>query len=479
MASLFDRQKFLATQDTFVLDVVLNGTLPITLPGGEIGWAAGYQYRKIDYNQRIGSPFYNAQVTPCPVAGSTSCTFRTGPYIFLGQNIPLDLEQDVYALFTELNVPITEALNAQLALRYEDYGGATGSTTNPQARVKWQVLDALALRGSVGTSFRGPTAGNVAPTGVTGLSGITAAGNNFKSVDFFGNPNTGPEKALTYSVGAIVQWGNLTATVDYWYYRLKDQITTVPANIVATAVAGIGNGSQAVNCASPLRSLITFNNNNACTQGVTVGNDIARVRSDTTNGPTIKTTGLDVEVNYRFDDLMGGSLDVGGTVSYVFDFKQAAFVFGGVTVSPAYEAAGFTNYDRLPGTIPDWRGQFYADYHRDRHSLRWTINYVDGATDNRGPTTVQTGPSTNCTVANARAGTATNCQLTTLGLRVRKFITHDLTYRLEWGDDVVITASVLNLLDREPSKARLELSYDPFIGNPLERTFKITAKKTF
>ncbi|HEX7945462.1 MAG TPA: TonB-dependent receptor [Phenylobacterium sp.] len=479
VASLFDRQKFNAEQNTFVVDAVLNGKLPITLPGGDIGWAAGGQYRRLTYNQSIGSKFYDANVTPCPVAGTTNCAFKTGPYIFLGQNIPLSLEQHVIAVFGELNVPLTEAINAQLSARYEDYGGQTGSTFNPEGRIKWQVMDFLAFRGSVGTSFRGPTAQNVAPTGVTGLSGIAAAGNNFKSVDFFGNPATNPEKAFTYSIGAIVQAGNLTATVDYWYYRLKDQITTVPANIVATAVAGVGNGSQPVNCASPLRSLITFNNNNACTQGVTVGNDIARIRSDTTNGPTIKTTGVDFDVSYRFDELFGGSLDVGANVSYVFNYKQAAFVFGGITVSPAYDAAGFTNYDRLPGTIPDWRGQFYADYTYGEHNVRWTINYIDGATDNRGPTTVQTGASSNCNVANAQAGTATNCRLTTFGLRVHSFITNDVTYRWAMPNDLTLTASVLNVFDKDPSHARLELSYDPFIGNPLGRTIKVGVKKKF
>ncbi len=479
VASLFDRQRFEGEQNTFVVDAVLNGKLPITLPGGDIGWAVGGQYRRLTFSQAISPNTYNRDVVPCPIVTSNTCTFRTGPFIFLGQNFPQRVEQHVVALFGELNVPVTDAINAQLSARYEDYGGQTGSTFNPEARVKWQVMDKFALRGSVGTSFRGPTAFNVVPTGGTSLSGIAAAGNNFKSVDNFGNPNTNPEKAFTFSVGAILQAGNLTATVDYWSYRLKDQIVSVPANIVATAVAGVGNGSQTVNCASPLRSLITFNNGNACTQGVTVGNDIARIRADTTNGPTIKTTGVDFDVTYRFDEVFGGSLDVGANISYVFNYKQAAFVFGGITVSPAYDAAGFANYDRLPFTIPDWRGQFFADYTWGEHNLRWTINYIDGVDDNRGPTTVQTGASSNCNVANATAGTATNCKLTTFGLRVHSFITHDLTYRWAMPNDLTLTASVLNVLDEDPSGARLELSYDPFIGNPLGRTIKVGVKKKF
>ena len=78
--------------------------------------------------------------------------------------------------------------------------------------------------------------------------------------------------------------GGLLPSVDCWNYASQDQIVTVPANVIAPAVAGVGNGFQTVNCGSPLRDLITFGNGNTCVQGVTIGNDIARVRSDMARG---------------------------------------------------------------------------------------------------------------------------------------------------------------------------------------------------
>jgi outer membrane receptor protein involved in Fe transport len=476
---LYDTQIFLQTQNTFVADAVLHGKLPFELPGGQPGWAAGMQYRNVQTYARPGNDLYDSRVTPCPVVGVTTCTLKTGPYMFLGQTIPTNLAQDVYAIFGELSIPLTNSIAGQLSLRYENYGGLTGSTTNPEFRAKWQVVDWLALRGSVGTSFRGPTSTNVAPTGVTALAGIIAAGGAFKSLDLFGNPAVGPEKAFSYSLGAIVRAGGLTGTVDYWSYRLDNQIVTVPGNIIATSVGGVGNGSQAVNCASPLRNLITFDNNNTCTQGVTVGNNIARVRSDTTNGPQVRTDGVDVDVNYLMPSLWNGDLNLGASASYVFHYKQAPFIYAGVTVSPAFDAVGFGNYDRLPGSIPQWRGQFYANYSRGPHNLRWTIQYVDGVTDNRGPTVVQTGSSPNCTVANAKAGTATNCQLATYGLEAKPYIEHDVTYRVELPWQSTLTLSVLNIFDREPPAAQLAFDYDPLIGNPLGRTWKVGVKKRF
>ncbi|MBC7168943.1 MAG: TonB-dependent receptor, partial [Phenylobacterium sp.] len=55
----------------------------------------------------------------------------------------------------------------------------------------------------------------------------------------------------------------------------------------------------------------------------------------------------------------------------------------------------------------------------------------------------------------------------------------DLTYRVDLPWDTIVTASVFNVFDRDPSAARLELSYDPFIGNPYGRTYKVGFRKRF
>jgi outer membrane receptor protein involved in Fe transport len=466
VAWLYDRQQETTQdQDLFVVDAVLNGELPISLPGGSIGWAAGAQYRATRFQSSLRSPNQDARITPCPVPGVTTCAFPTGPYIFLGQGTPTTLDDSVYAVFAESSLPITDALTAQLAIRFEDYGGQTGSTTNPKLALKWQLTDNVALRGSVGTTFRGPTPANRSSSGVTGLSGITAAGNNFKSVDFTGNPAIGPEKAITYSVGAIFEAGNFRAIIDYWNFKIEDQITTVPANVIATAVAGAGNGTQFVNCASALRNLITFNNNNTCTQGVTVGNDIQRVRSDTVNGPEIKISGVDANLDFKTDDVFGGSVGAGASISYYLTYDIAEFRFNGALVSPGYAALGFANYDRFPGTVSRWRANAYSEYSNGPHNLRGDLTFIDGVADNRAIIQVQ--------------NTTGAAQPVFFGNKVDDFYSLDLTYRFELDEGTSFTASVFNVFDREPSAARLEISYDPFIGNPYGRTYKVGVRKKF
>ena len=463
-------------QSLLVFDAVLSGKTGIQLPGGEIAWAAGIQTRSDEARSTVASDLADSRVTPCPVVGSNTCTVKTGPFIFLGQATPTYVDGQVRAVFGELNLPVADNFNAQLAVRYEDYGGQTGSTTNPKLAAKWQVTDALALRGSIGTTFRGPTPADRSPSGVTGLLGVQAAGGNFKSIDFFGTPSLAPETATTYNLGAIFEVQGFRAIVDYWNYAIKDQITSVPAQVIANSVAGVGNGTQFVNCSATLRSLIVFSNNNACVQGVTIGNDIARIRSNRANGPTLDTSGIDATIDYTMDDVLGGELGFGTSISYVLKYDVGAFSAGGIVIDKPYDAKGFTNYDRSTQTIPEWRGNFYANYSQGIHNVRATVNYVDGVTDSRAPIYVQNGSSTTaCTAASSNPP----CQLVTFGKEVDKFVTLDLTYRVELPWDSTLSVSALNVFDKDPSKARLEYSYDPYIGNALGRNFKVVATKKF
>ena len=61
------------------------------------------------------------------------------------------------AAFAEIGIPLTESLEANLAVRYEDFDELSENTTDPKLSVLWRPTDDLSLRGSVGTSFRVPT----------------------------------------------------------------------------------------------------------------------------------------------------------------------------------------------------------------------------------------------------------------------------------------------------------------------------------
>ncbi len=480
---LYDRQVTQSTQTLFVADASVNGELGWELGGGKVGWALGAQYRETSFRRQIFSKYYDANVSPCAVEGVTNCTVKTGPYIFLGQAVPVDISQSVYAFFGELSLPFSDSLNAQLALRYENYGGLTGSTLDPKFAFKWQVNDWLAFRGSVGTTFRGPTTLNTSGGTVTGLQSLPAVSGGFRAVDTLANPNLKPEKATTFNFGAIIEKGGFRALIDYWRFDLTDQITAPTGTQVSNAVflGAVGN-TELINCSAALIGRITFDNpTNTCVQGTTAGTNISRVRTGFVNGPDVTTSGIDLTVDYLEPDVGGGDLGLGFSLSYVIDYHQAEFILNGVTLAPGYDAVGYTNYDRSQQTISKWRGTAYVEYTYDIHNFRLTANYASGVDDNRNPEGVaalavyaQTGAQAGgCVTAGP------NCTLVTFGQHVRDNLTFDFTYRVDVTEDVQVSLSAFNILDRDPSAARLELSYDPFLGSPLGRNFKIGINAKF
>ncbi|WP_310497439.1 TonB-dependent receptor domain-containing protein [Sandarakinorhabdus sp.] len=460
-------------EEQFVADLVFSGETNIDLGGGAIGYAFGAQYRSNLYTSRPLNTIGDLALNPCFREGDLSCvgtpTEGVGPFIFLGGSRRDRQSQNVYALFAEVKVPITENLEVTGAARFENYGNPIGSTFNPKGSVRWNPFDWLVLRGSVGTTFKAPLATQVSTNFVTALAGIQAAANNFKSQDIFGNPtDLGPERALTYNIGAVVSVSGLTASIDYWSFDFKDRITTTPVQAIASAVASGAvspNGTRFANCSNVFADLVTFQG--GCVQGVTTGFDISRVRTDWVNGPRVKTRGIDVALDYR-TDLGPGRFSTGVQASYVLDYTFGNFIFRGQLVQAGYKARGFTNYFRDPGTISKLRATAYVNYAISGLNARYQVRYVDGVKDDR------------CVgLANCAS---TSFGPTNFGATVGSFTQHDITFSYDLPIDSVkaqLQFGIENFTNADPPASRLEVSYDPFIGNPFGRIFRFGVRAGF
>lgn len=455
-------------EEQFVFDAIFSGETSIDLGGGPIAYAFGAQHRDNKWSSRPINRESDLNVNPCFVEGDRSCVGTplegVGPFIFLGGTRPENQQQSVNALFAEVRVPFSERFEITGAARFEDYGGSVGSTFNPKGTIRWEPTDWLVLRGSVGTTFRAPLANQVARNQVTTLAGIQAAANNFKSVDIFGNPtDLGPETAFTYNLGAIISSGGFTISADYWSITVSDRVTTTPAQAIASTV--VANANALANCGSVLANLVTFQG--GCVQGVTRGIDISRVRTDWVNGPDISTAGIDVALDYR-TGFLGGDLTIGVQGSFVLDYSFEDFVFRGILVQPGYQARGFTNYFRDPLTISPFRGNGWINYNINRLNARYQVRYVAGVDDDR---CIGIDP---CFV--------TNFGPTNFGREVGSFTQHDLHFQYDLPFDAVkmqLQFSVENIADADPPAARLEPSYDPFIGNPFGRVFRFGTRVQF
>jgi len=452
------------TSRIFVADLVFNGETSITLPGGAVAWAAGGQFRRTGLESKYDA-FANLLTTPCidtVVNGSTNCAVRNGPMMFLGGFTPVDLEGDVRAVFAELSLPVTDSFQAQLAARFEDYGDKGGSTFDPKLSLRWQISDMFALRGSVGTTFRAPALVNLDPSAATVLQFLGGA---FRATDIFGNPNLEPESATTYSVGAIVKAGGLRATVDYWSFDFENPIVGEPVGGIFSSLFPTGSGVG--NCGDPafaaLQRRFTF-------QGACSVNNLARIRTDIINGPGIKTSGIDALVDYAISDVWGGELSFGGSLSYVLEFAIDATTVEGVVVARPFDAVGHLNFQTQSIPIPQWKGQAFAEYTSGPHNVRLTLNYIDSYTDRR---TSPFPPSTLFLPDGSRVPASS------AGQSIDSSLTADVSYRVFLPWQTTATFTVTNLTNQDPPYVRLDLGYDPFTGNPLGRTYKLSLTKKF
>ena len=455
-----NRQK----EEQYIVDFLVSGVADgLDFGAGGVGLGIGAQYRRAEY-QLDPTNFSSSVDFPCQQLGDTDCPFPLGPFIFQGPLNPAQTTQDVYAVFGEVQVPITDRLEVNLALRYEDYGDPIGSTLDPKGSFRFEATDWLVLRGSVGTTFRAPLAGQVLP-GIqnTNLTGINAAGGFFFPVDRIGNPNLGPEDAFTYNIGAVVDTGPFLLKVDYFNYDFDGPLTAQPENPIASAVFS-GPGGTAV-CNSPLANQIVFNGG-VCNPASTASNGLARVLTQFVNGPTVKTDGFDVEAEYTYDtgDL---ALTLGTAFTYILNYDVDDFVINGVTVVDAYDAVGFLNADRSQASTPRWKVNTFLNANVGGFNARYVFRYASGLTDER---------------YEDPAFAATPFGESFYGQDIDAFTQHDLTvlYNLPFDfAEIQLQGSVENIFDEDPPVTRQVLGYDPFVGNPLGRVFRLGMKIGF
>jgi outer membrane receptor protein involved in Fe transport len=209
------------------------------LPGGELGWAAGWAYWKQEFRFTPDSGKSADAVT-----GNAS-TPTNGDLINNG-------------VFVEVLAPVydngSQAVTIKGGLRYDDWDAFKGDETW-QLGVELQVVEDLKLRGTAGTIFRAPTitdlfaglqdsfptftdpcdptSGPIAP----GCNGQTApAGENQLLSKVGGNPFLQPETGDTITAGVVwtpsIGEHSFTATVDYWKIDVDDAISSLGAQFI-------------------------------------------------------------------------------------------------------------------------------------------------------------------------------------------------------------------------------------------------------
>ncbi len=423
----------------------------LSLAGGEVRWAAGFQWRRIafsetdsEYADRTRVPCLNS---PLDIPGADICT--PTPYTPLGLSValePVDITTDVLAAFVEVVFPVGERSDITVGARYEDYGSDGGGTFDPQIRAKFQLTDWLALRGSASTTFRAPPQTSLAPNPLGSIPNILGRAT---ALDVIGNPDLEPETATTYSFGLLVQSGGLDAAIDYYHYDIEDILTTEPQNAIINAVFPNGAGG-ANNCATVDATFLAdhFVFNGPCSAP-----NLAKVMLRRINGPEASFSGIDFRASYRFDDVLGGELTVGTVFNRTLTFEFQPFSVAGLTVA-GFDAVGALNAGTLAHTLPEWKGQAFANYDYGPVNLRWSVRWNSEYTDRRQA-------------------------LTAIGRTIDASLLHDFSAVIDLPRQTTLLFAVSNVFDEEPPLARLPEGYDAMTSDPLGRTLKLGLRMAF
>ena len=140
-----------------------------------------------------------------------------------------------YALYMDLEAEVIRSVTLGVAGRYENFDGDIGETVNGKVSLRWQIIEALALRGAVSSGFRAPTPGQINLRNTTTSFGTTPSGEvalldegtlpaAHPAAAFFRAKPLTPEKSVNYSAGTVFNLGDLELTLDYYRIKVQDRI---------------------------------------------------------------------------------------------------------------------------------------------------------------------------------------------------------------------------------------------------------------
>jgi iron complex outermembrane receptor protein len=413
-----------------------------TLPAGPVAVALGVEGRKESLEQTNSAFIVSGDVLGgAGAVPSTTTVTRT-----------------VWSLFGEVNVPVVQTLEANLAVRYDHYSDF-GGTTNPKFTLRWQPAKALLLRASYGMGFRAPTLSDLFLPQTIGFDEsfpdpircpVTGADEDCNGVHTKGggNPALQPERSQQLNAGIVVEpISGLSASVDYYWVKVENVIDTLGldailgpggdyAHFAPTYVVRQAPDSQYPNLPGPIAYVVQY----------------------PTNVGEIKTSGLDFNLQWRGPATSFGQFTFSLDSTYVINYEHTGFESG---VAPA--SVGTRANDGV-GAIAQYRQ--YAQ-------LNWTL-----------------GPW-GATLANTYQSGYRECDLLTVDQdgnctstrKVGAYSVWDLQGRYTGIKNATLSVGVRNLFDRSPPVSNQQTTFqagiDPSYADPRGRIYYAAIQYAF
>jgi len=234
----------------------------------------------------------------------------------------------VMSLFGELQIPVFDKLDVQLALRHEDFSDLSETATVGKIAFGWRPMNGLLVRGSWSEAFRAPNLVTVNEGTVARSNTRTdwacqyaddqTAGaynldcNNSTQRIAQGSDELVPETSENKSIGLVIDpMEGLTFTIDFWEIEKDDTIglfgeeNHTLLDLVNRIDAGTGNCSQVFNDAvvrldADDDQIAAFTEAGICPAG-----DVDRIEDVYLNLDTRTTRGYDIGAYYDIDTKIG------------------------------------------------------------------------------------------------------------------------------------------------------------------------------
>ncbi len=429
---------------------------------------------------------------------------NTGPASTGSSQRFFPLDRDVKSAYGEMLIPLISpeqdsfVYRAEINFsgRYDKYSDF-GDTFNPKVAASVDLIQGLKLRGNWAKSFVAPSMRSVGDPLYGTYSNSTAQGSNptntLVSIERFpsitqipgipcangfctlggpvqgivvdtGNPNVGPQKGTTWSIGVdfAPTSVNFRASATLFNNKLRGGITApcAPSCI-------LNNGA--------LNYLFTVYPNGATPEQIAAQvNDVPvtgafpatvyfAFRRPQTNALDLDVQGLDLSADYVFNT-DAGRFSIGGSITEFLKFDQA---LGG---GPKFD---INNSVGINSTFPSIKRQARGNvgWSMEPFSVRLFVNHV-GAYNNWGSGTIR--PLVFDANGNVSGG----------GDRVKAWTTFDLnaSYDLSafsFVESTQLYLDVNNLFDKEPPFFNNAAGYDTFGANPLGRVVSVGFRASF
>ena len=307
------------------------------LKGLNVAFGAEYRHENFQINAGEPDSYNQYDINGGVVTGTTAANIRVtdffgaarpgGAQVFPGFRPAnaIDKDRNSVALYTDLELDVTDKWLVNGALRFENYSDF-GNTTNFKLATRYKLTENINLRGAVSTGFRAPSLHQIYfnSTATQFVGGVPfevgTFSNDSQAAELLGIPKLKQEESQSASVGftAKIPEANLTLTADAYVVKIEDRVVLTDqfSRPGGTPAAGTPNAI--------LNGLFD-------TAGATAATFFA-------NAIDTESKGIDVVISHKtsFGNNVSLKTDLSGTFSNTYRV-------GEINASPVLEAAGQIN----------------------------------------------------------------------------------------------------------------------------------------